>query len=321
MTFSAPSSTITLKNWQLLSVEGAEASSFLHGQLTQDVSGLLPHQWRYTGYCNTKGRLYSTALVWRTNPEHILMMVPQNNADFLVKRLSMFVLRAKAKVYSLGTHMAAIGLLGQAASALLSFDTKDHNLPLKPVQPGEFSHITNNGFLLNCSTAHQSRCVIWLPASNSDLTHYYAQHAVTDTAWQESDIVAGIAHVDALTREAFVPQMINFELIGGVNFKKGCYPGQEIVARSQYLGKLKRRLGIGKVAGAAPVLPMSDVHLAEIEQPVGMVVTVAPTPDNLHWLIGFESPLNAQNAGSLHLADGRVITPLPLPYPLMDVTA
>ena len=320
MTLSAPSPTITLKNWQLLSVEGGEASSFLHGQLTQDVSGLLPHQWRYAGYCNTKGRLYSTALVWRINPEHILMMVPQNNADFLVKRLSMFVLRAKAKVYSLGSHMAGIGLLDQAASTLLNSDTKDYNLQPKLAKAGEFSHITHNGFLLNCSTAHQPRCVIWLPASNSDLPDY-AQHAVTDTAWQESNIVAGIAHVDALTREAFVPQMINFELIGGVNFKKGCYPGQEVVARSQYLGKLKRRLGIGKVAGTVPVFPMSDVHLAEIEQPVGMVVTVAPTADNLHWLIGFESPLSAQNAGSLHLADGRVITPLPLPYALMDVTA
>ena len=307
--FSLPVSA--MKSWQLLSVQGVDASSFLHSQLTQDVKGLAPNQWRYAGYCNSKGRMYSTSLIWRLSPEQVFMMVPENNADFLIKRLSMFIMRSKVKLQPLGREMLVIGLLDQAASPLLDANTLD---------AGEFSSLDKNAFLLNCSTTEQKRCLIWAPADSVYLAEY-SKNAATEAAWQVSDILAGIAHVDAVTREAFVPQMINFELIEGVSFKKGCYPGQEVVARSQYLGKLKRRLGIGKIMDAAPVLAMSDVYTANTEQPVGIVAAAAPVENNQEWLLAYESPLSIQTAGSLHLADGRVIHPLPLPYPLIDITA
>ncbi|MBX7229586.1 MAG: folate-binding protein [Burkholderiaceae bacterium] len=311
MSSSSSLPAFAMKSWQLLSVHGADASSFLHSQLTQDVKGLASNQWRYAGYCNPKGRLYSTSLIWRMNPEHVFMMVPENNADFLLKRLSIFIMRSKVKVCPMGTEMLAIGLFDQAATALLNSNT---------LYAGEFCSLDENVFLLNCSSAQQNRCLIWAPADSLYLAKY-AENAVTEAAWQASDILAGIAHVDAITREAFVPQMINFELLGGVNFKKGCYPGQEVVARSQYLGKLKRRLGIGKVMDAAPVLAMSDVYTANTEQPVGRVAAVASAENNRGWLLAYESPLSTQTAGSLHLADGRAISPLPLPYPLVDITA
>jgi folate-binding Fe-S cluster repair protein YgfZ len=113
--------------------------------------------------------------------------------------------------------------------------------------------------------------------------------------------------------------MINFELVGGVNFRKGCYPGQEIVARSQYLGKLKRRMGLAHVAGPDAVAPMQDVFAGEAKDPVGLVAEAVPHEGG--WLVLFEAPVSVQESGDLRLAEGRRVQPLPLPYELVDVTA
>jgi folate-binding protein YgfZ len=141
---------------------------------------------------------------------------------------------------------------------------------------------------------------------------------VTSDRWWLSEIEAAVPTVFAATQEKFVPQMINFEVLGGVDFKKGCYPGQEIVARSQYLGKLKRRMNVAH-ADAANVQAAADVFAAGSEQPVGTVVMAAPTSAGSELL--FEAPLD-RTEGSLHLrgADGPLLTVRPLPYVLFDPT-
>lgn len=308
---------VTLKDWALLHVCGSDAASFLHGQLTQDIVNLDAKSWRYAGYCNTKGRLYTTALVWRPEPDAVFLAVPASNADFLVKRLAMFVLRAKAKVEKAAPEMVAVGLMGTGAIAAL----QAHCAPLPDVGGVlQLDDTAGNGYALNCNTSQTPRIMFWLPAGHA-LMQAVAQYAVTDAAWHAADVQAAIAHVDAATREAFVPQMINFELVGGVNFKKGCYPGQEIVARSQYLGKLKRRMAIATVAGLEPVAPLADIFADGATEPIGSIATAAPDSDGLHWLIGFESTLAAQADGNLHLADGRALNLLALPYSIVDVTA
>ncbi len=308
---------VTLKDWALLQVHGGDAASFLHGQLTQDVVNLDAKTWRYAGYCNTKGRLYTTALVWRPGPDTVFLALPASNADFLAKRLAMFVLRAKARVEKAAPEMVAVGLLGADAIAALQV----HCAPLPDVGGIlQLDDVAGNGYSLNCGTSQMPRMMLWLPASHA-LMHIVAEYAATDAAWHAADVQAAIAHVDATTREAFVPQMINFELIGGINFKKGCYPGQEIVARSQYLGKLKRRMAIATVAGLEPVAPLADVFAGDATEPVGSIATAAPDSDGSHWLIGFESTLAAQADGHLHLADGRAVSLLALPYSIVDITA
>jgi folate-binding protein YgfZ len=141
--------------------------------------------------------------------------------------------------------------------------------------------------------------------------------------WWWSEIMAALPTVFAATQEKFVPQMINFEVLGGVNFRKGCYPGQEVVARSQYLGKLKRRMQRAHVAAsAAAVAAAADVFHADAEQPVGTVVLAAPAPRGGTDLL-FEAPIDRLQSGTLHL-EGRAGPALALrglPYDLFDPTA
>jgi folate-binding protein YgfZ len=138
------------------------------------------------------------------------------------------------------------------------------------------------------------------------------------TAWEATSIRAGIPTVLAATQEAFVPQMVNLELLGGVSFKKGCYPGQEIVARTQYRGKLKRRMVRVRGGGSAPS-PGSDIFSPEFgEQPAGTVVSAVAAPDG-----GFEALVVAQleaieqNSLRAQSASGPPLPIEPLPYPII----
>ena len=140
-------------------------------------------------------------------------------------------------------------------------------------------------------------------------------------AWWWSEIEAAVPTVFAATQEKFVPQMINFEVLGGVNFKKGCYPGQEVVARSQYLGKLRRRMQRGHV-DTTEVATGGDVFHSGGAQPVGTVVLAAPAPGGGTDLL-FEVPIDRLDSGTLHVnaPDGPALAVRPLPYELFDPTA
>jgi folate-binding protein YgfZ len=156
-----------------------------------------------------------------------------------------------------------------------------------------------------------------------------AQHAwprLVDTlqpvgthTWRLADIEAGIPRITQPTQEQFVPQMVNFEAIGGVNFRKGCYPGQEIVARSQYLGKLKRRMARASTEAADVQAGMEVFSSADPQQPCGMIVNAeARSPNRFDCLVELKTA--AMETGTIHLgsADGPALTFKPLPYPLPD---
>ena len=137
-----------------------------------------------------------------------------------------------------------------------------------------------------------------LPAPLSSLP------VVSSDAWWWSEVAAAVPTVFAATQERFVPQMINFEVLGGVNFKKGCYPGQEIVARSQYLGKLKRRMQVAHAEIEDPPAAGSDVFQSAQEQPIGTVVMAARAPGGGVDLL-FEAPVDRVDAGTLHIGARR----------------
>jgi folate-binding protein YgfZ len=132
--------------------------------------------------------------------------------------------------------------------------------------------------------------------------------------WHWLEVSSGLPLIEAATVDQFVPQMVNFELIGGVDFKKGCYPGQEVVARSQYRGTLKRRMFLFDVPAAAQ--PGQELfHSADPGQPAGLVANAAASPDGGSRILA-EVKLAALDHGSLHLgaADGPVLTQRELPY-------
>jgi folate-binding protein YgfZ len=223
----------------LIAVAGEDAATFLHSQLTNDVEHLGASEARLAGYCTPKGRLQATFLMWR-DAENIFLQLPRAIQAPLQKRLSMFVLRAKAKLRDATAEAGRDAVLAWAAPR--------RKPPCANTSPRCPRRRTPRSTMMRHrdppGDAFGAPRYLWLTsAENAARPCRPARHAALggNAAWRLSAIHAGVPQVTLPTQDQFVPQMVNYELLGGVNFKKGCYPGQEIVARSQYLGKLKRR--------------------------------------------------------------------------------
>jgi tRNA-modifying protein YgfZ len=307
-------STITCLG--LIVVAGEDAASFLHNQLTNDVEHLGPGQARLAGYCTPKGRLQATILYWR-DAEAVYLQLPRAIQAPLQKRLSMFVLRAKARLRDAtdeAPYAAVLGLGGARAHAALVRHVE--TLPEAPYGKVDGAF----GTVLRLADAFGSPRYLWLAsveAASAALPALAAELALGgDQAWQLAAIHAGVPQVTAATQEQFVPQMINLELLGGVNFKKGCYPGQEIVARSQYLGKLKRRTALATVALEGASAGDEVFSASDPSQPCGMVVNAAPNGRGGADLL-VEIKLGALTEDvRLGAADGPALQFLPMPYAL-----
>lgn len=260
----------------LIAVAGEDAASFLHSQLTNDVQQLGPLEARLAGYCTPKGRLQATFLMWR-DPGTVYLQLPRAIQAPLQKRLSMFVLRAKAKLRDATDEtpfQAVLGLGGAKAEALLRRHAP--SLPEAPMTTSAGSF----GTVIRLQDAFGAPRYLWLTtadAASAALALLKEELALGgNQAWHLAAIHAGVPQVTLATQEQFVPQMVNLELLGAVNFKKGCYPGQEIVARSQYLGKLKRRTALATVDNAAARAGDEVFSSSDPDQPCGMVVNAAP---------------------------------------------
>ncbi|GAB3411989.1 folate-binding protein [Massilia agilis] len=300
----------------LISVAGLDAASFLHNQLTNDVEHLAPGEARLAGYCTPKGRLLGSFLMWR-DAEAIYLQLPRALQAPLQKRLSMYVLRAKAKLADATldpANEALIGIGGGKGEAALreQFGT----LPVAP-----YATVAGDaGTVIRVADAFGAPRYLWLASSERAIAALPAlKEALAlggNQAWNLSSIHAGVPQVTAKTQEQFVPQMINLELLGGVNFKKGCYPGQEIVARSQYLGKLKRRTALATIDNAAAQAGQEVFSTADPDQPCGMVVNAA-----VNGAGGADALIEMKLAAleeDVHLgaASGDKVRFLPMPYPL-----
>jgi folate-binding protein YgfZ len=302
----------------LIALTGEDAAGFLHTQLTNDVQNLAAGQARLAGYCSPKGRLLATFLMWK-NGDSILLQLPRSLQAAIQKRLQMFVMRAKAKLADVSDAQVILGLAGNAAGAALA--------PWFPALPAEpYAKIDNqHGTLIRVADAGSAPRYQWI-ASPAHAIAAWPQlskslQPVAASAWRLGDILAGVAQITLPTQEQFVPQMINFEVIGGVNFKKGCYPGQEIVARSQYLGKLKRRAVLASVAATGIAAGAEVFSSADPDQPCGMVVNAeADSAGSSRCLL--EIKLAALENGTVHLgsAGGAQLQFQALPYSIVDVT-
>jgi folate-binding protein YgfZ len=297
-----------LPQWGVIRAVGADAAAFLHGQLSNDVKGLGLTQARLAAFCSAQGRMLASLLVSRPAAEEYWLVCSADLLPATLKRLSMFVLRAKAKLTDASTELTALGLAGSAAAAALGAEA--------PATPWAKA-ARGDAQVIRLPDAEGQPRWLWLgPVAEADAL--LAQLPALDAArWQWLDVSSGIAPVVAATTGQFVPQMLNYELVGGVDFKKGCYPGQEVVARSQYLGKLKRRAFL--LAGDAPAQPGQEVFWSgDAGQPAGQVASAATDAAGQAWRLIAELKTAATESGSLHLgsADGPALQLLPLPYAL-----
>ena len=305
---------VPLPELGVISVSGADAVSFLQSQLTSDVGRLGTEQVQLSGYCTAKGRLLATFHQWRAD-DTVFLRTPHEVVASVVKRLSMFVLRAKARVTDVSDAWTTTALLGAGSTRVLN----DAGLaaPDSPWTSAQTGDVRVDRVLPTLDGVER-----FLLTTRSDRELPFSLARTPANAWWLSEIEAAVPTVFAATQERFVPQMINFEVLGGVDFKKGCYPGQEIVARSQYLGKLKRRMNIAHVEDVVDVSAAADVFASDGAQPIGTVVMAAALPAGGSALL-FEAPIDRVESGSLHLQGiaGPRLTLRPLPYALFDPTA
>ena len=298
----------------LISVTGEDAATFLHGQLTNDVEHLGLSEVRLAGYCTPKGRLQATFLMWRS-AESVFLQLSRDIQPALQKRLSMFVLRAKAKLADASPGKTVLGFGGLPAHEALA--TMFGTLPDAP-----YTRIDLDGeTLLRVGDAFGAPRYVWITSeqnAEAALPELSATLKIRgNQAWRLSEIHAGVPQITAKTQEQFVPQMINFELLGGVNFKKGCYPGQEIVARSQYLGKLKRRTTLATLDDASVAAGAEVFDVADPDQPCGMIVNAAANGTGGSDVL-VELKLAALEGADIRLgsASGTALRLLPMPYVL-----
>ncbi len=296
----------------LIEADGADAAAFLHSQLTNDVVHQDDVQVLRNGYCSAKGRLLATFDLWRSG-DTVYLQLPREILAPVLKRLSMFVLRARVRLVDASSAWTTFAVLGPGSGTALGAEAlaADQTIRVGPSRVTRLAPASTlaERYLLRCPRVDAAA---WRDRLGSA--------AVDAGVWWWSQIDAGLPTVFAATQDQFVPQMINYEVVGGVNFKKGCYPGQEVVARSQYLGKLRRRMNLARIDGASRA--GADVYAQGEAQPVGRVVMAAATPQGGMDLL-FECPVERATSARLLVndANGPALILRSLPYPLIDVTA
>ena len=266
----------------LLGVTGDDAAAFLHAQFTNDVQALGVNEAQWNGWCSAKGRLLATFLLLR-RADGFLIMLPAEIAAPIAKRLAMYVLRSKVKIQDVSELHARIGIAGPGARALVQSHWATVPAPMRAADKDGAPCVALDGERFVALVPPTAAPAFW------DLFSNAWQRGGAD-AWEWTSIQAGVATIVAATQEAFVPQMANFELVGGVSFKKGCYPGQEIVARTQYRGILKRRMALAHVPGEERPQPGQSVYSGAFgDQAAGTIVNAAPSPGG-----GFDALVVAQ---------------------------
>lgn len=215
-----------LSQYGLLEITGDDARAFLHAQLTNDIENLAADQARHAGWCSAKGRLLATFLVVPQERGYLLQLA-RDLVPAVAKRLSMFILRAKVKIADASASWVQVGI-GEAALAELGVN------PL-----GEDLAVARSGNLVAVRVSAQRYLLI---APQSDRARLESLSGMDETTWALEEIRSGRPLITQATQDQFVPQMVNYERFGAVDFQKGCYPGQEIVARAQYRGQVKRRM-------------------------------------------------------------------------------
>ncbi|MBI3938361.1 MAG: folate-binding protein YgfZ [Betaproteobacteria bacterium] len=298
-----------LSRFGLLQFSGSDARAFLHAQLTCDVEALGSGRSTYGGYCTPKGRMLATFLLWRAEKAYF-MQLPRELCEPIRKRLSIFILRSKVMVSDVSDEHVLFGLAGGRAQNSLREQFGDVPVDVHGVvHHGEATilHLPADRYELVVPAAHA-------PAVRETLAHGTAE--APGSRWDQLDIRAGVPVIMLATQEQFVPQMANLDLIGGLSYSKGCYPGQEIVARTHYLGRLKQRMYAAHISSHTAPQPGDRLYSRDAgEQASGMIVNAAPSPEGGYDVLAVIQ-ISSAEAGTMHWKslDGPALRMMRLPY-------
>ena len=301
-----------LSHYGLISAYGVDAATFLQGQLTNDIRKVSDQHSQLSACCTPKGRMLASFRIFKRD-ETFYLSLPQSLLESTLKRLRMFLLMAKATLGDASQSLVGIGVSGPKIEQHL----KDLKVDL-PAQNDDVCQ--SNGYTVIRLAGPNPRFAIYgeLDAMTTLWNNLNVHAALVGAAvWEMLDILAGIPTIYPQTSEAFVPQMANLQVINGVDFRKGCYTGQEIVARMQYLGKLKRRMFRIHIDGEQTVTPGDALHASGSTsgQGTGSIVSAQRDPNGGYMALAVIDISDAE-AGNLHLIDatGPAITLQDLPY-------
>jgi tRNA-modifying protein YgfZ len=286
-----------LSQWGVARASGADAVSFLHGQLTHDVALLDAHHARLAAFCNAQGRMLANMVLWKAGDD-VWLAMPRSVMETTLKRLRMFVMRAQCQLEDLSDSVSVWGVWGSGIAQRT---------------PSVWGTAADSGATwvrlpdAPLATAVPRALVCGAVAPQPE--------AGSAAQWAWLDVCAALPWVTPQTAGQLVPQMVNLESLDGVSFKKGCYPGQEVVARSQFRGAIKRRGE--RVHSEHGLQPGQDVFAGE--QAVGIVVNAEASPWG-GWDALVSLHLAQAEGKTLHLgaADGPVLARSGLPYTLRD---
>jgi folate-binding protein YgfZ len=305
----------------VIEAAGPDCVSFLQSQLTQDMAQLQADSARLAGYCTAKGRLVASTVAWK--PESIQaplvhLLVKADIAAEFIKRLSVYILRAKVKLRITDSTVHGILIQQTTSGGVRSLGLPRSARPWTVVQ-------SDKGAYIAAPSADPSIDRWWfISAEGGTASPAGMQGNLEATQWRAADIAAGLPWITAATQDLFIPQTMNLDLIDGVSFNKGCYPGQEVVARSHYRGKIKRRTAYGVIQGHArpqdSELAGADVFDARSPgRPCGRVINAAQT-DRTHLL--FEVQLADLGTADFRIdrANGPEIALQTLPYEITGIS-
>lgn len=292
-----------------LKAAGEEAQVFLQNLLSSDIKLLSPTQAQISSFNSPKGRMMASFVLWQSGGDYFLQ-VHGSLAAAMQKRLSMFVLRSKVKVTDVSTEVVSLGLAGVGAAELIKAQFGSVPEADWSVLQTEHASVIRLGaarYQINTSTQHAP--ALWGALAKG-------AHPAGSSCWDWLNVQGGLPVITPPTQEQFVLQMANLDALGGVSFKKGCYPGQEVVARTQHIGKIKRRMFLAHVDGATKA--GDEVFSAEMAgQPSGMVINAAAAPGGGYDLL-VVMQISSRETQSVHLQslEGAVLNFRELPYPL-----
>ena len=301
-----------LSHLGVIAVYGADAESFLQSQFSNDISQLTETGTQLDAYCTPKGRILGLIRLFRQG-ETWYLRLPEDTLEAVIQRLRMYVMRADVTLEDVSDNFLRIGISGEAAVDELQTVMSD-----VPSEADKLRHSGDITLLRVPGVLPRFEAYISSLETASKLWDSLNVRGapVGESAWRLLEIRDGLPNIFAATSELFVPQMTNLQLLNGISFKKGCYPGQEIVARMQYLGTLKRRMYLGHVDTDQQPSPADSLFTGtDSEQAVGRIVDAQPHPDGGQLLLAVMQ-IKVAEAGDMHLgsAEGPLMVLEPLPY-------
>jgi folate-binding protein YgfZ len=302
----------TLPDPGLIRFSGTDAQSFLHNQLTCDVAALEPGRSTYGAYCTPKGRVLATFLLWQMEDGYY-MQLPGSLREAIQKQLTKFILRAKVKADDVSAEWTYLGVTGS--------DATDFGQRAASHAPERVHQVSSTGDSMTIHLPGERYLIAGSPDKAPPRELFESLHGaqmVGPEHWQWLDIRNGIPVITPATQEEFVPQMLNLDLVGGVSFEKGCYPGQEIVARMHFRGTLKQRMVLANIDTSDSPQPGDKLYSADFgEQACGTIVNAARAPEGGQDVLA-SVQIAAGEKGTVQwkAPGGPVLERLPLPYPL-----